>query len=137
VSVFVDTSMFYAAVDEDDTDHQRARKVLSAGDRLVTTDHVLAETWRLLRKRTGSTVANRFWQSIRDGRAELEFVGPTDLELAWTIGIDFSDQDFSLVDRTSFAVMQRLKLYRAASFDRDFAVFRFGPRRDRAFEIVA
>jgi predicted nucleic acid-binding protein len=40
------------------------------------------------------------------------------------------------VDRTSFAVMQRLGLHRAASLDRDFAVFRYGPRRDRAFEVV-
>jgi predicted nucleic acid-binding protein len=52
------------------------------------------------------------------------------------IGSDFDDQDFSIVDRTSFAVMQRLGVLRVASFDSDFAVFRFGPGRRHAFEIL-
>ena len=47
-----------------------------------------------------------------------------------------SHQDFSLVDRTSFAVMERLGLVRAASFDNHFAIYRFGRNRDRAFEIL-
>ena len=59
-----------------------------------------------------------------------------DLEVAWSIGQAFPDQDFSIVDRTSFAVMERLGVLRAASFDADFAVYRFGLRRERAFEIL-
>lgn len=31
--------------------------------------------------------------------------------------------------------MERLGVLRAATFDADFAVYRFGPRRERAFEI--
>ena len=73
---------------------------------------------------------------MRTGVARIEPVGDADLERAWAIGSDFSDQDFSIVDRTSFAVMLRLGLLRVASFDDDFAVFRFGPRRERAFEIA-
>ena len=66
--------------------------------------------------------------------AELEPVGPADLDVAW--GRDFPDQDFSIVDRTSFAVMRRLGISRAASFDDHYAVFRFGPNRERAFEVL-
>ena len=55
---------------------------------------------------------------------------------AWVMGEDFPDQDFSLVDRTSFAVMERLGLERAASFDEDFAVYRWGPGRRRAFDVL-
>jgi predicted nucleic acid-binding protein len=40
------------------------------------------------------------------------------------------------VDRTSFAVMVRTGIERVASFDPDFAAFRYGPRRGRAFEVV-
>jgi predicted nucleic acid-binding protein len=40
------------------------------------------------------------------------------------------------VDRTSFAVMLRLGVHRVASFDDHFAVFRFGPGRRLAFEVV-
>jgi predicted nucleic acid-binding protein len=58
------------------------------------------------------------------------------MDRAWAIGQAFPDQDFSLVDRTSFAVMERLGITRVASFDDHFAVYRFGPRRDRAFEVL-
>ena len=138
MSVFVDTSMFYAAADAGDVDHERAKRTLSgsSGD-LMTSDHVLFETWRLLRKRLGRPVAERFFESIRAGLAELECIQPRDVEAAWAIGLGYPDQDFSIVDRTSFAVMERLGVRRVATFDSDFAIYRFGPRRERAFEIVA
>jgi predicted nucleic acid-binding protein len=63
-------------------------------------------------------------------------VGRADLEVAWSIGQEFPDQDFSFVDRTSFAVMVRLGLVRAATFDDHFAVFRYGSGRSEAFEVV-
>jgi hypothetical protein len=52
------------------------------------------------------------------------------------IGAAFRDRTFSLVDRTSFAVMERLGIAQAASFDNDFAVYRYGRNRGRAFGIV-
>lgn len=136
MSLFVDSSVFYAAIDAGDAGHSRARDVLGRGEALITTDHVLVETWLLLQGRAGTATADRFWESTRAGSVALEFVEPEDLEMAWSIGEAFADQDFSIVDRTSFAVMQRIGVHRAASLDRDFAIFRFGPRRDRAFEIV-
>jgi uncharacterized protein len=136
LSLFIDTSVFYAGVDADDVHHDRAAAILSSSGDFVTTDHVLLETWRLLLQRTGRPAAERFWDTIRRRTVELEFVGPADLEHAWEIGPAFPDQDFSLVDRTSFAVMERINVLRVASFDRDFVIYRFGPRRDRAFEIV-
>jgi uncharacterized protein len=48
----------------------------------------------------------------------------------------FRDQKFSIVDRTSFAVMHRLGLHRVASFDDDFAIYRYGRSRDRAFSVL-
>jgi predicted nucleic acid-binding protein len=48
----------------------------------------------------------------------------------------FRDQDFSIVDCSSFAVILRLGLPRAAAFDDDFAVFRFGRGRRQAFEVI-
>lgn len=136
MSLFVDTSAWYAAADDDDRGHGRAVELLSAGDRLVTTDHVLVETWFLLRKRLGRAAAELFWSGLRRGVAAIEPVGVADLEVAWAIGEAFPDQDFSLVDRTSFAVMQRLAVYRAASFDPHFAVYRFGPDRRQTFEVL-
>ena len=103
---------------------------------MVTTDHVLLETWTLIRRRIGRRPAERFWQALRDGVTIIEIAGTADLEAAWEIGMAYRDQDFSIVDRTSFAVMRRLGLERAASLDDDFAMFRFGPNRRRAFTIL-
>lgn len=102
----------------------------------MTTDHILVETWTLLRHRLQSGAAERFWEGLRSGVAAIEPVGLADLEAAWQMGLLWRDQDFSLVDRTSFAVMCRLGIECAASLDDHFAVFRFGPRRRRSFTIV-
>lgn len=136
MSLFVDTSAWYAAADSDDRSHEQALAVLSGGDPLVATDHVLVETWQLLRHRLHFQAAERFWDGLRRGVASLETVGSADLAAAWAIGELFSDQDFSLVDRTSFAVMERLGIHRVASFDADFSVYRFGRRRRQAFEVL-
>lgn len=136
MSLFVDTSIWYAAADASDRSNQHAKKVLSSGESLVTSDHVLVETWALLHHRIGAKAAERFWDGLRNGAASVEPVEMADLEVAWQLGRSWSDQDFSIVDRTSFAVMLRLGIGRAASLDDDFAVFRFGPKRRQSFIIV-
>jgi predicted nucleic acid-binding protein len=136
MSLFVDTSVWYAAADSSDLSNIRAKALLANGEPLVTTDHVLVETWTLLRYRIHRHAAERFWEGVRNGTAAIEPVGSADIEAAWQIGLAYRDQDFSLVDRTSFAVMRRLGIERAASFDDHFAVFRFGPKRRHAFVIV-
>jgi predicted nucleic acid-binding protein len=136
VTTFVDSSAFYAAADAGDRSHARAKSVLGAGERLLTSDHVLIETWFLIRARGGRRAAETFWREIRGGLAVVESVLPRDLDLAFLIGEVFVDQDFSIVDRTSFAIMERLGLTRAASFDDQFAVYRYGARRERAFQVL-
>ena len=136
MSLFVDTSIWYAAADSSDRSNPEAKTVLSSGEALVTSDHVLIETWTLIRYRVGRKAAERFWQGLRDGVAIVETVGAADLEAAWQIGVSWRDQDFSIVDRTSFAIMRRLGIDRAASLDQDFAIFRYGPNRRQAFVVI-
>lgn len=136
MTLFVDSSAFYAAADRGDVSHDRASDILRSAGALITTDHVLIETWLLLQRRIGADAAERFWDGLRAGAARIEPVGLADLERAWSIGQDFMDQGFSITDRTSFAVMQRLGVMRVASYDDDFAIYRFGARRERAFDVV-
>jgi predicted nucleic acid-binding protein len=134
--VFVDTSVWFAAANIRDRHNARAKRLLTAIRPAALTDHVLVETWGLLNSRVHRTAAENFWLGIRKGVVEMEKVTTADLEAAWAIGEIFPDQDFSLVDRTSFAVMERLGIARVASFDDDFAVYRYGRGRDKAFDVM-
>jgi predicted nucleic acid-binding protein len=136
VTLFVDSSAWFAAAYAADRWNRRATEILASGEPLLTSDHVLVETWSMLRNRLHRDAAERFWEGLRRGIADIAWLLPADLEAAWAIGRLFPDQDFSLVDRTSFALMERLGLTRAASFDDDFVVYRYGRNRDRAFEVV-
>lgn len=136
MTVFVDSSAFFAAANARDRMNQRAKLLLRQAEHRLTTDHVLVETWLLLNSRLGRQAAERFWEGVREGAAEVEHVTPADLEAAWATGSRFADQFFSMVDRTSFAVMERRAVTTALSFDDDFAVYRYGRRREKAFEVI-
>jgi len=136
VTAFIDSSVWFAAANGRDRLNARAKSLLRETDHRLTSDHVLIETWLLLNRRMSRAVAESFWESVRRGVAEVETVTAADLETAWAIGTSFPDQSFSIVDRTSFAVMERRGVIRALSFDDDFAVYRYGRSRDRAFEVI-
>lgn len=136
VSVFVDSSFWFATVVARDEHNPRARAILREADGFVTTDHVIIETWLLLNSRYNRIGAEHFWNRCRQGAVDVEMVTTADMHAAWVIGEKFMDQTFSIVDRSSFAVMERLGITRAASFDRDFAIYRYGRNRGQAFEVL-
>ena len=136
MSLFVDTSVWYAAADSSDRSNPRTKVILKSGEALVISDHVLIETWTLLHHKLDSNASERFWEGLRSGIAVMETVTLADLQVAWDIGVSWRDQDFSIVERTSFAVMQRLGIDRVASFDAHFSVFRFGPKRRQSFHVI-
>lgn len=136
MTVFVDTSAWYAAADVDDAGHRRAaRRLEEFAGSLLTSDHVLVETWFLATRRLGIEVAERLVNGIRMGIARIEPAIVADLEAAARIGEDFADQEFSIVDRTSWSIMQRLGVHEAVSLDVDFSIFRFGRDRRQAFTV--
>lgn len=137
MSIFVDSSAWYAAARRGDRHNSRAKRLLATDERLVTSDHVLVETWRLIHHVISARAAEVFWDGLRSGIATIEQTTSADLEAAWAIGERFPDQNFSLVDRTSFALMERLGISRVISFDKDFSVFRYGRGRRNAFEVLS
>jgi predicted nucleic acid-binding protein len=136
LSIFIDTSIWFAVANIREKRNRRAKSILANLTELVTSDHVIVESWLLLNSRVHRAAAEQFWQGLRSGIAHIEKVTLADLETGWVIGQAFSDQKFSIVDRTSFAVMERLGISRVASFDDDFAIYRYGRNRDRAFEVL-
>ena len=122
--------------DARDAGHRRAQAILGSEESKLITDHVFVELWRLLRRRFSRQTADSTCGRLIGSAMEIEPVGVADLQTALDIGADFPDQDFSLVDRTSFAVMRRLGVSTVATFDHHFAVYRFGPGKRRSFEIA-
>jgi uncharacterized protein len=136
VSVFVDTSVWFAAANDRDASNVRARTILEGAGTLSTSTFILEETWRLIRQRMSWSHAEAFWSSVRRGIANLEPVTTLDLDMAWLIGQRYLDQKFSLTDRTSFALMERMGIKQVASFDNDFLIYRYGRNNAQAFEVL-
>jgi predicted nucleic acid-binding protein len=133
MTVFVDTSAWFAAANVKDRHRERASELVRAEPKLTTSTFVLVETWLLLQSKIAFTVVAEY---IRAGAATLEETIMSDLQHAWQMRNAFQDQSFSLVDRTSFAMMERLGISRVISFDDDFVIYRFGPDRRLAFEVL-
>lgn len=136
-AIVVDTSVHYALVDENDRHHEEAVKFAEELSReqvvWVVTNFIVAETYGLMLLRFGRHVAFNFLErllhSVEDGTTYLVRITETDEERAWEILETYADKDFSYVDATTFAVMERLNLERAFAFDRHFETFRLKGRR--------
>lgn len=129
-SVFVDSSAWYALADADDAYHQRAtvnfRRLLAVRRGLVTTNHIVAETYTLLRARLGFRGAQQFLAGTRSSvYTRRVFVPESWEEAVEDLLARYDDQDFSYVDATSFVTMRRLGLDEALAFDHHFAILGF------------
>lgn len=125
----VDTSVHYALADPRDGNHAAACAIVdqlaAAPSRLYTTNLVVAETHALLLARRGRHVALRVLQEIDRSTMTIVRVSAADERRAREILTRYDDKDFSLTDATSFAVMERLNLRYAFTFNRHFAQYGF------------
>jgi uncharacterized protein len=137
-ALFVDTGAFYAAADQSDEHHTEAAATFQARPTtdFITTDHVIVETWMLIRGHLGWSAAMRFWNGMDSGVVKIVGVTSADFVHARRIAHDWEDQEFSMVDCTSFAAMQRLRLVQAFSFDEHFHIYRYGPARRTQFRVI-
>jgi uncharacterized protein len=128
--LFVDTSGWFPLADPRDPDHATVagalRARIASGDRLVTTNLVIAETYALLLRRTYRGAALRFLEEVRrspnlvaSSTAELEHRAEDD----WLRR--FADQDFSFTDAVSFAVMAERGIAHVLGLDHHFSTAGF------------
>lgn len=123
--IFVDTAAFLAIENRRDAHHQDAVAFrdasLKAGETFITSDYVLDESYTIIRLRAGHAVALQFGEDVRASRVlRVEYLAPEILEAAWRIFKAFADKEFSFTDCTSFALMERLRISTAYSFDEHF-----------------
>jgi predicted nucleic acid-binding protein len=127
--VFIDSSAYFALVDAGDANHAVAQAVtrrLQATRRpLFTTNFVVAETHGLVLSRLGRSVAAKTLREIDLSAATKVRVSSRDEARAREIIERYDDKGFSLTDTTSFAVMERLWVVYAFTFDHHFEQFGF------------
>lgn len=118
---FVDTSAWFALAYEGDPYHPAAQSFIASSPRLVTTNFIIDETITLTLVRLGYWPARALGEKLWSERqARLVHVTKADRRTAWELFKTYDDKAFSFTDCTSFAVMDRLGLEHAFTFDADF-----------------
>ncbi len=126
--IFVDTSFWVATNLPRDRRHGDARSLLrtQSETQLVTTNHVVGETWTFLRARAGHRVATGFLhRAERSPRLSVVHVPPEVEEVALDWLRRHDERVYSFVDATSFALMRSMKIKDALAFDGDFTAAGF------------
>jgi uncharacterized protein len=124
---FADTSFWFALQERRDRRHADATALVHAGvGRLCVSNHVVGETWTLLRRRAGHAAAVGFLDRLaRLPEVELVHVDAATEADAWRWLRRHDEREYSFVDATSFALMRRRRLREALAFDGDFNAARF------------
>ena len=126
--IFVDSSFWIGYIESRERRHPETLRLLRqhAAEPLVTTNHVVGETWTFLRKRYGHDAAMRF-VDLAEGaeRLRIAFVSRALERDAWAWLRRRDERPYSFVDATSFAFMRSLAVNDAFAFDEDFAAAGF------------
>lgn len=131
MNVYVDTSAFLAVLNRDDAHHAEAKaawfQLLDDGTPLGTNSFVLVETAAVIQNRLGLDAARTFFTAVYP-LLEVVWVDAELMSLAVPLLVTAKRRGLSLVDCSSFLVMQRLKLNKVFAFDRHF--------REQGFEVL-
>jgi predicted nucleic acid-binding protein len=122
--VLTDSSAYLALLDLGDRNHEAAVELLrwlaEQRYRHYTTSAMLYEAHALVLSELGTRQANQFLQSVLQGNTVVVRVRAGDEQRARDILFRYTDKTFSYNDALSFAVMERLGIGLAFTFDRDF-----------------
>lgn len=124
---FVDTSFWVALFFSGDDRHPDARALWSSGPgALLSTNHVLGETWTFLRRRVGFDGAVRGVEAIEGSpKVTVVRVAQAVEREAWAWLRRHDEREYSFVDATSFATMRGRRMREALAFDGDFSAAGF------------
>lgn len=125
--IFVDTGAWYALMDKKDPDHAPAKDLYFRNSLpLLTTNFIFDETITLIMSRLGWKTACEFGEKLKKSSlASIVCVTDSDEEKAWKTFLRYKDAGYSYTDCTSFALMERLKMEAAFTFDRHFKTMKF------------
>lgn len=125
-NIFIDTSAFKAVFDQSDDFHDSAwkywEKVQKEQITFICTNYILDEIFTLFRSQLGkeSALVLRDKLALSPKSFKIVLVGKNDEKIAWDYFERLPGRGVSFTDCTSFAVMKRLNLTDAFTFDNDF-----------------
>lgn len=124
---FVDSSFWIGLHNPRDAHFRKALSIwIDDRDDLVTTNHVVGETWTFPRRRMGHAIACRFVDlTVSSTRLRVVHVSEATEQEAWAWLRRHDERVYSFVDATSFATMRTLGIFEAFAFDDDFSAAGF------------
>ena len=127
--ILLDTSALIALSDRKDKNHEKAVKFFKEvvkRTRFVLPKHVLIEYIDGVTKRIGKGKAIEELENILNSKLVIiEFEKRRDWEKAIEYFKRYDDKEIDLTDCITFAIMERLKIKEAFTFDNDFKVHGF------------
>ncbi|MFN9859608.1 MAG: type II toxin-antitoxin system VapC family toxin [Pseudanabaena sp.] len=131
--ILIDTSAWAAISDNKDRHHASALnfiKKINGKYKLITTNYVLDETYKLLLMNAGyqSTIAfkQRIDMMVASQVLEIVWIDDAIANRSWQIFTKFNvDKEWSFTDCTSYAVMKQLNIAEAFILDHHFAQMGF------------
>lgn len=123
MTVFVDTSAFYAVFDRDDANHPSAKAawttLLGEAETLLTNNYVLLETAALLQHRLGVAAVRSFHESVMP-LLQVDWVTAEEHRAGTEAVLAAGRKKLSLVDCVSFQTMRQFEIRVAFCFDAHF-----------------
>lgn len=124
MNTFIDTSAFIALTNKSDQFHKKAVdfvKQLDKGVQFYTTNYILDESFTRIRMMAGLRESIIFGKNVFAGSLYKIYYIDKELEKdAFEIFKKYNNLKLSFTDCTSFALMKKLNLISAFTFDEDF-----------------
>lgn len=129
MQIFVDTSALVALANRSDQYHLKAREFLnrlSPTSRLHISNYIIDESITRIRMIAGHRLALTFGKNIFSSHLyHIYYVGEELEKEAFRIFEKYTDKRLSFTDCTSFALMKKLGISKAFTFDEDFLAVGF------------
>jgi predicted nucleic acid-binding protein len=124
MTVFIDTSAFYAILDRDDVNHAPAADawvhLVRDEHALLTTNYVLLETYALVQSRLGIPALRAFQQDVVP-LVQVDWVSEERHNSGVEAALAASRKRLSVVDCIAFQTMRENGVQTAFCFDRHYA----------------
>jgi len=123
VTIFVDTSAFYALLDASDQRHREAARIwaglIESGAEMETHNYIVVETAALVQRRLGVKAAEAFFDALL-GVVRILWIDENIHRRAEGAFRTAGRKTLSLVDCASFEIMRSRSIGSAFVFDADF-----------------